>query len=315
MMAISEPPAGRGFPGHGFLPDYPGMAIPCQKTLLDRAPPSMTVKDATGVLSLRAAPSGQQRNNIRLTPARAAGGDGIEMTTRPASTPRARKTSSVAEISAEPALVVKAPRGRLSAIDKPEAGPSASETLLNAALNLFAEQNYSTVTIKDIARATGFNPSLIYYYFGSKEELFLKAVELTVGVAFDKFDRIRDHANSPEEVISSWIEIHIMEFSLLQKLAKVSLDYASTHKGNDRIDKAIRQFYDKESLVLGQAIREGVESGIFRPTKPKQMAVFISTFLDGALFRNMMFPEFNYRMAIRNMRAIVLDRLRTGNDI
>lgn len=193
--------------------------------------------------------------------------------------------------------------------------PSAADTLVNAALDLFAEQNYSTVTIKDIAGATGFNPSLIYYYFGSKEELFLQAVERTVTIAFEKFDRIRDDASSPDEVISSWIEIHVTEFGLLQKLAKVSLDYASTRSRNERIDKAIRQFYDKESVVLGQAIREGVESGLFKPTRPKQMAVFISTFLDGALFRNMMFPEFNYRIAIRNMRTIILDRLRTGNEI
>ena len=59
------------------------------------------------------------------------------------------------------------------------------------------------------------------------------------------------------------------------------------------------------------AIKDGLAQGIFRSSiKPKQMAVFISTFLDGTLFRSMMFPEFNYRAAIRHMRTVVLNELR-----
>jgi TetR/AcrR family transcriptional regulator, upper aerobic nicotinate degradation pathway regulator len=238
------------------------------------------------------------------------------MTKRQMTAPKARKdgTAEAPDETAPPKAETKAPRGRLRSVSKSDASPATSETLLNVALDLFADQNYSTVTIKDIAKATGFNPSLMYYYFGSKEELFLKAVEMTVAAAFEKFEKIRDNAKSPDEVIASWIEIHITQFHLMQKLAKVSLDYASTHNRTEKIDEAIRTFYEKEAVVLGQAIREGVESGIFKPTRPKQMATFISTFLDGALFRNMMFPDFNYRAAIRSMRTIILDRLRNGTE-
>jgi AcrR family transcriptional regulator len=189
---------------------------------------------------------------------------------------------------------------------------NAADTLLRVALDLFARQDYSTVTIKDIAKETGFNASLIYYYFESKEELFLRAIELTVETAFQKFEAIREQADSPEAVISSWIEIHITHFVLMQKLAKVSLDYASTRNRTQKLDAAIRAFYDKEAIVLGQAIRDGLRQGVFRRTQPRAMAVFISTFLDGTLFRSMMFPEFDYRTAIRHMRSVVLDHLRMG---
>ncbi len=204
-----------------------------------------------------------------------------------------------------------APAGGARVSTRP--APPAAETLLHAALDLFARLDYSTVTIKDIAQQTGCNPSLIYYYFDNKEELFLRAIEMTVADAFGKFEALstRDGRGSPEEVISAWIEIHITQFVLMQKLAKVSLDYASTRTRTASLDEAIRQFYDKESVVLGQAIKDGLAQGVFRPaTKPKQMALFISTFLDGTLFRSMMFPEFNYRAAIRHMRLLVLNELR-----
>ena len=187
-----------------------------------------------------------------------------------------------------------------------------AESLQRAALDLFAQQNYSTVTIKDIAAATGINSALIYYYFGSKEELFLKAVENTVDLAFAKFNAVSAGVQSPEQIIVSWVEIHVIQFLLLRKLAKISLDYASTRSRTPRVDRAIRSFYDKESVVLGKAIEDGIAQKLFKPVNPEAMSVFISTFLDGCLFRSVMFPRFNHRRAIDDMRDFVLTHLKVG---
>jgi AcrR family transcriptional regulator len=182
-----------------------------------------------------------------------------------------------------------------------------------AALDLFARQNYSTVTIKDIAAATGMNSALIYYYFGSKENLFLKIVTDTVDDAFAKFEDVRASARSPEAIISLWIEIHIMQFVLMQKLGKISLDYATTRNRTPSVDRAIRSFYDKEFVVLGEAISAGVAQGIFRPVDPERMSTFISTFLDGCLFRDLMLPNFDHRCAMRDLRRFVLEHLRRAD--
>ncbi|ODN71072.1 TetR/AcrR family transcriptional regulator [Methylobrevis pamukkalensis] len=224
--------------------------------------------------------------------------------------PRRARTAAIATdpVSAETGAGGEKTSGRAEAGVNGTAG--AAEILQRVALDLFAQQNYSTVTIKDIADATGFNASLIYYYFGSKEALFMKAVETTVEDAFKHFEAITAKATSPEEIISLWIEVHIRQYVPLQKLAKISLDYASTHNRTPRIDRAIQEFYDKEAALLGKAIRDGIRDGIFRPVKPADTVVFISTFLDGSLFRNVMFPSFNYAAAIRNMRKIVLGHLR-----
>src|SRR5476651_166086 len=169
-----------------------------------------------------------------------------------------------------------------------------ANTLQDSALELFAGQNYSSVRIKDIAEATGLNSALIYYYFGSKENLFLKVIESTVEKAFEQFDSIKMNAANPKDVLFLWIQIHILQFYLLQKLAKISLDYASTNGRTPAIDKAIKQFYEKESVVLKNTITDGITAGVFRAVNPVDMAMFISTFLDGVLFRTVMFPKFRY---------------------
>lgn len=199
---------------------------------------------------------------------------------------------------------------------KPIVAPSqprptdVAQTLQRVALDLFARQNYSTVTIKDIARETGFNSALIYYYFGSKEGLFLEVVEATIEEAFRQFETISENAKSPDEIISHWIETHITHFALMQKLGKISLDYASTHNRAPHIDQAVHRFYGKESIVLRRAIQSGIAQGVFRKVNIQETITFISTFLDGCLFRAVIFPKFNYRAAIRSMRRVAFKQLR-----
>lgn len=186
---------------------------------------------------------------------------------------------------------------------------SLPDIICRVALDLFADQNYSAVTVKDIARAAGINPSHIYYYFDHKEELFMRTIARVVDDAFAQFAAVTRDARGPEALISAWIDLHIRQFVQFQKVAKMSLDYASTHNRTPVVDRAIRAFYDQEAEVLGRAIRDGIAAGRFRAVDPQETALFISTFLDGSLFRNVMFPNFNYARAIRTMRRIVLGHL------
>lgn len=66
--------------------------------------------------------------------------------------------------------------GTGSAPASPRAGHKAAETrkrILAAAMELFAERNYSNVRTRDIAQAAGVNIALIHRYFTSKKNLFV----------------------------------------------------------------------------------------------------------------------------------------------
>jgi len=54
-------------------------------------------------------------------------------------------------------------------------GPKArdkADRILAAADELFGEQGYDAISVRDVARAAGVNKALVFYYFDSKEELF-----------------------------------------------------------------------------------------------------------------------------------------------
>ena len=68
-----------------------------------------------------------------------------------------------------PAAAVKTRRGRPPAFDK--------DTALTTAMFLFWERGYEGVSIDDLTEAMGISPSSLYAGFGSKEELFLRALD------------------------------------------------------------------------------------------------------------------------------------------
>jgi AcrR family transcriptional regulator len=184
-----------------------------------------------------------------------------------------------------------------------------AQILKEAALDLFSETNFSNVTIKDIADATGLNAALIYYYFKDKEELFIKTVDMVVKRAFDEFQGLREAAASPEDVISRWLDTHIRQFELLRKLVKVSVDYASGGARARAVDQAIRGFYENERSVLLAAVEDGIRRGVFSAVDAEQVVAFISTFLDGVMVRSMILSDFNGQAAIHDLRRFIMAHL------
>ncbi|WP_030161168.1 TetR/AcrR family transcriptional regulator [Glycomyces sp. NRRL B-16210] len=61
--------------------------------------------------------------------------------------------------------------------------PDTRAEILAAARRLFAEEGIESVSMRRIAAEAGVDPSLIHHYFGSKDDLFLAAIELPMDPA------------------------------------------------------------------------------------------------------------------------------------
>ena len=62
--------------------------------------------------------------------------------------------------------------------------------ILDAAQRLFAERGHAATTIRDVASEAGVDPALVMRYFGSKDELFVRAAAFELKLpALDKLDR------------------------------------------------------------------------------------------------------------------------------
>jgi AcrR family transcriptional regulator len=58
--------------------------------------------------------------------------------------------------------------------------PDTRAAILVAARELFATQGYSGTSVRSVASAAGVDAALVHHYFGSKDDLFVAALELPV---------------------------------------------------------------------------------------------------------------------------------------
>ena len=186
---------------------------------------------------------------------------------------------------------------------------AARDKFLAAALDLFAERNFASVTIKDIARALGVNTALIYYYFDSKTDLFRATIEHAVGRAFENVRTLSDQSADPPTVLAAWIENHLKKYAEIHRFVKIALDFRSAHEGDADIANSIEHFYSEEHKLLSKIIRQGIKQGLFNPVDPNRMAQFISTYLDGCMVRSVILSDFNLEGAVRDLHRRVLEML------
>ncbi|GGT37600.1 TetR/AcrR family transcriptional regulator [Streptomyces purpureus] len=60
-----------------------------------------------------------------------------------------------------------------------DTGPGARERILEAARELFAERGYDKTSVRGIAKAADVDPALVHHYFGTKDEVFAAAIEVS----------------------------------------------------------------------------------------------------------------------------------------
>jgi AcrR family transcriptional regulator len=180
---------------------------------------------------------------------------------------------------------------------------------LATSLDLFAERNFASVTIKDIAKALGVNTALIYYYFDNKTDLFRAAIEHAVGRAFANVRALDDENADPAAILTAWLENHVSQYAEIHRFVKIALDFRGSDEGNPEIGKTIDRFYDEERKMLSRVIRQGINQGIFKQVDPSRMGQFISTYLDGCMVRSVILSDFDLDVAVRDLHARVWEML------
>ncbi|OEJ25697.1 TetR family transcriptional regulator [Streptomyces agglomeratus] len=60
-----------------------------------------------------------------------------------------------------------------------DAGPGTRERILQAARDEFAERGYDKASMRGIAKAAGVDAALVHHYFGTKDDVFAAAIEVS----------------------------------------------------------------------------------------------------------------------------------------
>jgi AcrR family transcriptional regulator len=145
--------------------------------------------------------------------------------------------------------------------------PAVRERLLGEALRLFTAKGYAATTVREIVAGAGVTKPVLYYYFGSKEGLYLEIMN-AIGRLFDQ--RLGELEGASGSVRQRLVHFFAGMFSSAREnLAAVRLAYAiyfGPPQGAPFID--FHRFFDQTLDRVQALIAEGMANGEIRPVDP-----------------------------------------------
>jgi AcrR family transcriptional regulator len=154
-------------------------------------------------------------------------------------------------------------RGRPKAQSRGEAADTR-DNILQAAVKVFAERGLGGGRINLVSRAARSNDRMIYYYFGSKEKLFIEVLEKIYRDMWEAESKLDLDLSEPVAALK-----HIVHFTMNHYLAHPEmltlLNNENLHKGKYvSKSKAMKELSSPALDLMEQVYRAGVKQGVFR---------------------------------------------------
>ncbi len=147
-----------------------------------------------------------------------------------------------------------------------EAAVSSRESILDSATEVFMESGFSGARVDEIARRAQANKAMIYYHFGSKQDLYRAVLLRLFGDVIAEIARLKATDAPPGEKLRALYTRVAAHFEAKRALPHIML--REILAGGKSIDaEASRALFVIVSFVA-DTVREGVATGEFREVDP-----------------------------------------------
>jgi AcrR family transcriptional regulator len=151
-----------------------------------------------------------------------------------------------------------------TALGRPTGRVATRENILRAAIDIFAKNGFAGARVEKISKAAGSTDRMIYYYFGSKERLFvavLEAIYKELGDAEASLDLSGLNADKAlREIIRFTWNHYLAHPEMLTLLGNENL-----HQGRHLSrSKGVKELSFPLLEILSEVLARGVKQKIFR---------------------------------------------------
>ena len=146
-----------------------------------------------------------------------------------------------------------------------QAAQATRENILRAATKVFARYGYEGGSVEKISKAAKSFDRMIYYYFGSKEGLFIQVLEETYKRMNDAESKLKLNVENPVDALQDVIRFVVGYYRKNPEFITL-LNTENLHKGK-HISKSMRaREYSSPAIeVIRRVLESGQAQGLFRP--------------------------------------------------
>jgi AcrR family transcriptional regulator len=181
--------------------------------------------------------------------------------------------------------------------------------LIKATFLEVAEKGYSAVTLQDIATRAGVSKGATLYYFATKEDLFLGALEWLISRIHSRLQQAVAATSDPVEKLKVALNTVFASAQESRQFFLAYSDFVSIGTRNKRFHDLNARFYHGCCSLDREIIESGIRAGVFRQVKVEDVSSMMRALIDGFMLQWFFSSEATFDDYHRRCERIVLDYL------
>ncbi len=191
--------------------------------------------------------------------------------------------------------------------------PNAREKLLDTAIRIFAEKGYAGTSVREIVEQAGVSKPVLYYYFKSKEGLFLAILDMAENLQKELLAGVlRSTGNVLDRLLLLYRRVYVgidenrnlykMIHGLIFGPPQGAPDYDFTRYHRHMIN-AIREIYEA-----------GVEVGEVKKTADGEVAYLVLSLIDFCLHMDQVQPQLSDPQRPERLLRLAFQGIQKGTE-
>jgi AcrR family transcriptional regulator len=174
---------------------------------------------------------------------------------------------------------------------QPDRAQERRQQIMDAALACFARKGYHKTTMDDIVAESGLSKGTLYWYFRSKDELFLSLVNSFFLAIQQDMDAIFEQPASASQKLRTMADEFARFYGEVAQFLNVFFEFWMQGTLNEQLNQLFHSMLSEYRGVIGGVIQEGVQAGEFKAVDADQLAVAVMAAYDGLWFYKMLMPD------------------------
>jgi TetR/AcrR family transcriptional regulator, upper aerobic nicotinate degradation pathway regulator len=155
-------------------------------------------------------------------------------------------------------------KNKKNARGRPTGQVATRENILRAAIEVFAKQGFAGARVEKISKAARSTDRMIYYYFGSKERLFVAALETIYKELGDAEAALDLSGLAPDEALCAIIRFTWNHYLAHPEMLTL-LNNENLHQGRHLSrSKGVKELSFPLLSILSEVLARGIKQKLFR---------------------------------------------------
>jgi len=187
---------------------------------------------------------------------------------------------------------------------KPNVSVERKDQIMNAAEEVFTRKGFSDARMDDIAEETGLSKGTLYLYYKSKNDLIIAILDRIFQREFRAFENLDLASMSATDAIWAFTETTSKDVKMMLRLLPITYEFMGLAFRNKFVQKAFKTYFNRYMDILIPVIQHGIETGEFRSTDAKEVALAMGAIMEGTLLlwvydKSLVDPEKHLRSGMK----------------